>query len=363
MMETTAHFNLNDLQKKLFQNKTKNSFYYEASLDNDDDSMEVKEVPLKNGYSLVIGVSTDNRDELLEQIANIILMISIPLLLISVFISFWIAQKFLDPIKKLSNNMKKIKEGERNIKIELPHFHDEFYDLTVSFEEMVDQTNLLIKEMKNTLDNIAHDIKTPLARARLASEYALSNPDHEELINASEETLESLNNITVLIDSLMKISEFESKSFKLNVETFNLNKLIQEVIDLYLFVAEDKDIKIICTEEQVDLKGDRTLIKQVIANLLDNAIKYSPANTVVTIDLKKNTSHIFISVHDQGIGIDQFELNKIFERLYRSDKSRTESGFGLGLSLVKTIVEAHQGRIEVKSQLGAGTEFKVIFPV
>ena len=161
----------------------------------------------------------------------------------------------------------------------------------------------------------------------------------------------------------MKISEFESKSFKLNVETFNLNKLIQEVIDLYLFVAEDKDIKIICTEEQVDLKGDRTLIKQVIANLLDNAIKYSPANTVVTIDLKKNTSHIFINVRDQGIGIDQFELNKIFERLYRSDKSRTESGFGLGLSLVKTIVEAHQGRIEVKSQLGAGTEFKVIFPV
>ncbi len=174
-----------------------------------------------------------------------------------------------------------------------------------------------------------------------------------------------------MLDTLMDITEAETGMMKLQREPVDLCQLAREVVELYEYVAEEKKITVSLDLPQppatdlpspVTVSVDRTRMRQVFANLLDNAIKYTPAGGKVTISVRAEPEQAVARFRDTGIGIPLEEQDKIWSRLYRGDKSRSQRGLGLGLSLVKAVVEAHAGKVTVSSQVDQGSEFTVKLP-
>jgi signal transduction histidine kinase len=180
---------------------------------------------------------------------------------------------------------------------------------------------------------------------------------------ALADCVEESERVLKMLNTLMDITEAESGMMKLQRERVDLCQLVLEVVELYEYVAEERKVTI-----QAELKDacaaslDRNRMRQVFANLLDNAIKYTPENGRVTISVQDQPEQVVVSFADSGIGIAPDEQERIWARLYRSDKSRSQRGLGLGLSLVKAMVEAHRGRVAVTSQTGHGSVFTVTIP-
>jgi signal transduction histidine kinase len=168
-----------------------------------------------------------------------------------------------------------------------------------------------------------------------------------------------------MLNTLMDIAEAEAGTMKLHRESVDLCQLAREIVDLYQYVAEEKKIVVrtILPNSPVLVSVDRTRMRQALANLLDNAIKYTPDGGQVTIAVRTEATQALIVFQDTGIGIPSEEQDKIWSRLYRGDKSRSQRGLGLGLSLVKAIVEAHRGKVTVSSIPDKGSEFTVKLPL
>jgi signal transduction histidine kinase len=166
-----------------------------------------------------------------------------------------------------------------------------------------------------------------------------------------------------MLNTLMDISEAETGTMKLALETINLPDLIRSVIDLYEIIAEEKKITIHASlPDKLPIEADRVRIQQALANLIDNAIKYTPPGGRIEVSAEPDDQQVVIRVRDTGMGISTEDLPRIWDRLYRGDKSRSQKGLGLGLCLVKAVVEAHHGKVEVASQPGNGSLFTIILP-
>jgi signal transduction histidine kinase len=167
-----------------------------------------------------------------------------------------------------------------------------------------------------------------------------------------------------MLNTLMDISEAETGAMKLDPEEINVAPLIDDIVELYGYTAEEKGVSVYTGfPKELYLTADRNWVRQVLANLLDNAIKYTPTGGRIDIEACRREQEVIITVKDTGVGISQEELDKIWERLYRGDKSRSQRGLGLGLSLVNAIVGAHRGYVQVSSEPGAGSVFTVSLPV
>jgi signal transduction histidine kinase len=166
-----------------------------------------------------------------------------------------------------------------------------------------------------------------------------------------------------MLNTLMDISEAETGTMKLNQEEMNLPSMIQEVVDLYSYIAEDKKM-VVETHfpKELYVTADPNRLRQVLSYLLDNALKYTPSHGKIDIEAFQKDQQVGIAIKDTGIGIPPAELPRIWDRLYRVDKSRSQPGIGLGLSLVKAIVRAHRGYVEVSSKPLEGSSFTVFIP-
>jgi signal transduction histidine kinase len=167
-----------------------------------------------------------------------------------------------------------------------------------------------------------------------------------------------------MLNTLMDISEAETGAMKLSMENVDLSALIDEVVELYDFVAEDKGVTVsVNAARPLYLPGDRSRLRQVIANLVDNAIKYTARGGRVEIQSLQEDHQAVLLVRDTGIGIPPNEMTRIWDRLYRGDKSRSQRGLGLGLSLVKAVIQAHRGRVEVSTRSNGGSRFSLYLPL
>ena len=328
----------------------------------DEDTFDIFTDTVAEGLFLQVGKSSEDREDVLEKLVFAFLTVTLTLILLSGAFGIWYARKSLAPIKALTETILSIEKGDLSQRVS-SGTQNELMDLGLTFNRMIDRIERLIRAMRESLDSVAHDIRTPLTRIRNIAESALLSKETGAAIPALEECAENIGEITALLDQLLDISEAESGTIKLRLETVNVKTLAESVIDIYSFVAEEKEIKIqLIASDDVVWSLDPRRVKQIIGNLIDNAIKFSPAHTSVKITVYSDESKLRIEVKDQGTGISDDDLPRIWDRLYRGDKSRSTTGLGLGLSLVRSFVLAHSGHVEVSSSSSAGTTISAIFP-
>ncbi|GJM15573.1 MAG: two-component sensor histidine kinase [Thermodesulfobacteriota bacterium] len=330
----------------------------------DGEKWEVRTFILAEGSALQMGQTMEEREELLGKIKRVYLFAIIPIVLLGYLGGLFIADRALNPIRQLINTLDSIVNNSK-IDVRVPEqradiLHDELISL---FNKMLDKIETLINGMRDVLDNVAHDLRTPMTRLRGTAEVALQSDSSENLRDALVDCVEESERIQVMLNTLMDVSEAETGAMKLNPEKINVAPMIDEVVDLYSYVAEEKEIAVETGfPEELYVTADSSRLRQVLANLLDNAIKYTPRGGKVDIEADQAANEVRITVKDTGVGISERELDNIWDRLYRGDKSRTERGLGLGLSLVKAIVGAHRGYVEVFSTPGTGSAFSVHLP-
>ncbi len=326
--------------------------------------LEVASIRLNNDYVLQIGKNTEDRERILKHFREIFAAVMIPLILLGFTGGTFLAFRALRPIRHLITTIRSIGSGRMAARVPSPQTGDELEELVGLFNGMVEKIEALINGMRDSLDNVAHDLRTPMMRLRGFAEMALQSGQNVE---ACQETLadclEESERILKMLNTLMDISEAETGVMKLNREVVDISVLVERVLDMYRHVAEEKSIDIYLTiPVGLCVTADHARMSQVLANSLDNAIKYTPHGGRIYIEANQLQQQIVIGVRDSGIGIPQEELPRIWDRLYRGDQSRSEKGLGLGLSLVRAIVHAHKGRVEVFSEPGKGSTFTIYLP-
>lgn len=332
----------------------------------DKEELEIASERLADGALLQVGLNSEGRLDFLELFRNTLAVVMILVVIMGFAGSTFLTRRALQPLRNLLSLLRSIvSTGALNSRAPITGTGDELDELSRLFNIMLDKIKLLITGMRNALDTVAHDLRTPMTRLRGIAEMALrANLPAEQLREALANCIEESDRILAMLNTLMDISEAETGALKLDIEPVNVSQLVEHVVELYDHVAEEKEIKITTAVPQdLTLCVDRNRILQVLANLLDNAIKYNSRGGRVEIMAAPQLQHIIITVADTGMGIPPEDLTKIWDRLYRGDKSRSQRGLGLGLSLVKAVVQAHRGSVEVASESVCGSRFTVSLPV
>ena len=328
----------------------------------DDDFFEIYTKEMANGEVVAVGKFNEEREEKLADLRYLALISFFPCLLLTIILSYLISRSFLNPIEDLLAVIRRMQQGEKNLRVTLNGRNDEMELLKKEFNHLTESNEALVKSLKETLDNVAHDLKTPLTHFRMSAEDAIRHSDEATLKEALGEAVESSELILQILRSLMDIQEVESGTLFLRKEELDLSHLISEAIEMYSFVAEDKKVRITSELRPVTLWADQSRLFQVVSNLLDNAIKFSAPEQEILVSLEAQDSQAIISVKDQGCGIPAESIKRVWERFYRSETSRHSPGAGIGLSLVHAYVKAHGGMVEVTSQENRGSEFRVVLP-
>ena len=332
-----------------------------------EDTLEIATIQLPDGNTMQVGKSTEEREDILDQFQNVLLIVLAAVVLTGIAGGSFFTYRALDPVRQLTSMMRSIvATGKMDARVPIGRREDELQELALLFNQMLQRIESLINGMKGSLDNVAHDLRTPVTRLRGSAE-AILNSDSTAVADYREalsDCLEEAERVMTMLNTLMDISEVETGVMKLHLEKLNLSDLLEDIVDLYRYVAEEKQISIsVDLPENLNVDVDRNRMRQVVANLLDNAIKYNKPGGTIKVTARKFDSEITFTIQDDGAGIAAEEFPKVWDRLYRGDKSRSERGLGLGLSFVKAIVTAHQGSVTLASQPGSGSAFSVQLPI
>ncbi|PYQ74011.1 MAG: two-component sensor histidine kinase [Acidobacteria bacterium] len=332
-------------------------------------TLETAQLRLPDGTLVQVGKSSDARDDLLARFRAVLGIVTLTMVVIALSGGWLATQSAAYPIRRLTQAVRRIiRTGRTDQRVPVagtPGSNDALDELTTLFNAMLDKIEGLVAAMRGALDNVSHDLRTPLTRLRGTAEMALAAPpDIERYREALADCVEEADRVLVMLNTLMDISEAESGTLQLTREPVSLHEVVDRAVDLYRDVAETKGVRLtVAPGDAVVVSGDRTRLEQVAANLIDNAVKYTPAGGRVDVHVRRDGDRAVLEVRDTGAGITPDEVSRIWDRLFRGDTSRAERGLGLGLSLVKAIVEAHGGTVGVTSEPGRGSTFTVLLPL
>jgi signal transduction histidine kinase len=328
----------------------------------DNANLETGSITLSDGTVIQVGRSTEAREDILSRFRAALGLVTLSIFLIGLTGGALATRSALKPIRQLIDAVQRIiTTGRTDARVPLGDTHDAIDELTQLFNAMLDRIEGLVTGMRGALDNVSHDLRTPMTHLRGSAELALAGPaDLDRYREALADCVEEADRVLVMLTTLMDISEAESGAIELHREMVPLAAIVERAVDLYRDTAEAKGVALDShADPGVVASIDRLRFEQVAANLLDNAIKYTPPGGRVDISAVREDGHAVLRVRDTGIGVPASELPRIWERLFRGDQSRTERGLGLGLSLVKAVVEAHGGTVSVDSTPGSGSTFTV----
>jgi len=314
---------------------------------------------------LQIGRATDSRQALLEPLRSVFAWVAGLVIVMGFGAGYLTARRATRPLREVVETARSIiATGKLDARVPAPDNDDEVAELVRHFNSVLDKNAGLLTAMRETLDNVAHDLRTPLAGLRLSAESALQRP---EMDKATGETLgdviERSDQVLALLRALMEISEAEAGMLRLEKVPCDLGEITRHAAELYEEVAEAAGVDFaIEIDGLVPIEGDPTRLRQAVANLVDNAVKYTPAGGRVRVTAEGQADLAITRVQDNGPGVPADEQSRIWERLYRCDASRSESGLGLGLSMVRAIVIAHGGEVVVKDAPEGGALFELSLP-
>jgi len=330
-----------------------------------DAVLEVLSAELPDGTILQVGKSNEIRRALLRQFRIVVGWVSVLAMAIGVLGGLLITRSTLQPVYDLIRVVQGIiRTGRTNERVPARGADGDTVDeLIALFNTMLDRITTLIAAMGESLDNVAHDLRTPMARLRGIAERALQSGDPVAEREALADCLEESERILSMLNTLMDISEAETGVLRLAREPVELRSLLKEVRELYEDVADARSVSVALEEgAPVLVSGARDRLRQAFANLLDNAIKYSRPGAQVRMAVDATDEAAIVTIADTGVGIAPEDLPRIWDRLYRADPSRSARGLGLGLSLVKAYVIAHGGTVTATSEPGRGSVFTVTLP-
>ena len=331
-----------------------------------DDAMEIISRRLGNGYLLQIGRGSGERQKILKYFGEIFAGIMLPMVIIGFAGGFFLAYRFLRPVRDLIFVVRNLDIGKMDTRVPSRQTGDELDELVNLFNTMLEKIEILLTGMRAALDNVAHDLRTPVTRLRAGIETALQSESgnsaavlREALLDCAEES----ERIITMLNTLMDISEAETGVMRLYRQPVSIVALLTEVADLYQYVAEEKGVAVsVSGPSDLTVMVDIDRMRQVVGNLLDNSLKHTAPGGRVDLSCNRDEGNVLIRVQDTGVGISNEDLPRIFDRLYRGDQSRSQRGLGLGLSLVEAVIHAHAGTIEVKSAPEEGATFTLLLP-
>ena len=277
-----------------------------------------------------------------------------------------LVKRALAPVDRISRSAERISSHNLSERLPVPRTGDELERLSVALNHMIERLDAAFQHSRRFVADASHELRTPLTvvRGELESVVAKGqlNAEWRERLGSA---LEEVDRLARIVEGLFAISRLDAGEAAAEWVKFDLGQLAASTADQMGLLAEDKKIQLTCAGPTgVWVEGDRARLKQVVVNLLDNAIKYTPEGGAVSLEVRADNGKAILEVADNGIGIAPELLPRVFERFFRVDKarSREQGGAGLGLSIVKSICAAHYGRVEVSSEPGSGSRFRVELP-
>jgi heavy metal sensor kinase len=318
-------------------------------------------------YVVEVGVSTARTEETVRQVL-LMLAIGLPIAVcVAVTGGFVLVRRALKPVDNLSQKAAAITQHSLTERLPVVRSGDELERLSVSLNLMISRLEDAINSSKQFVADASHELRTPLAVLRgelenLAQDAQLK-PQTRETLGSS---LEEVDRLAEIVEGLLALSRLDTGEAHAEWVRFDLAALVATTADQMSLLAEDKHITVVCdSSERVMIEGDQARLKQVVVNLLDNAIKYTPNGGRIKLKITQEEGNAVLDVADDGIGMPPEVLPHIFKRFYRVDgsRSRDQGGAGLGLSIVKSICDAHGARVEVSSTPGQGSRFRIRQPL
>jgi len=314
---------------------------------------------------LQLGESLEGVHTLLRQFRIVFAAATLAFLICSLFAGAYMARRALAGVQRVTQAAVHITAGAWEHRVPVSRYDDEIDELAKAFNTMVDRIEVLFRELRDVTDDIAHDLRTPLMRIRGEAEMAL-----RETAPASFDgercgsVLEECDGMLHFINTMLEISQTEAGAAPMERSALALAPLVEDVCELFRPVAEDKTLTLSCALEALPpVSGEASRLNRVFVHLLDNAVKYTPPGGAVCVTGRQEDGEVVVEIRDTGIGIRADALDSVFNRFYRADGSRSTAGNGLGLSLARAIVRAHEGDITVSSVEGEGSCFEVRLPI
>ena len=317
-------------------------------------------------YIVQIAGSVSTIDQSMTNLKYILfLLLPLTVLTTSVFAGEFLASLTLKPLKKMIETVDLITASQTKVRITLPESKDEIKELAQTFNNMLEKIDQAMSAQKQFIQDVSHELRTPLTILKGEFETTLKRArSKEEYISILHSNLEEINRIHQMVEDLLILARFDNDQLVLKAGSCDLVALLSDLAEDMDILASQKKIKInFIPTDYFNLNADKEKIRRVFLNLIDNAIKYTDENGSIIIETSKEEKMGRISIKDTGIGIAPEDIPYVLNRFYQADKSRKSKGYGLGLSIAKSIVEAHGGSISLKSELNKGTEFILRFPL
>ncbi|HQQ00057.1 MAG TPA: HAMP domain-containing sensor histidine kinase [bacterium] len=313
---------------------------------------------------LQIGIALDQYERILAQFRRNAAVTIVAMLALGTLIGWKMARKVMEGVEDVTRTAERIAQGHLDERVRVAQYGDEIAKLGDTFNRMADRVQKLLIEMREVNDNIAHDLRSPITRIRGISETAIALKTHpSDIEQILGNVVEECDRLLHIINTMLDISEAEAGTGRLELVDIDLGAVVHQAVDLFQPVAEERNISLRAEMNGLPpIRGDLRKIQRALANLIDNALKYTHAGGEVTLLAEECGHFLKITVQDTGVGIPDEDKSRVFERFYRGDSSRTHPGSGLGLSLARAVAHAHGGEITFRSSVGHGSSFSLILP-